>query len=114
LVAALRGGNQPTREWLHFEHAPCYSKEQAFHSLTDGHHKYIWRPGDGTEHLFDLDHDPREERDLVKDGAQSGLLEAWRGRLVRRLAGRPEGFSDGTKLIPGRPYPALQNKLTAK
>ena len=43
------------REWLHFEHAPCYSKAQAYHALTDGTHKYIWRPADGREQLFDLE-----------------------------------------------------------
>ena len=114
LVAALCGDDRPPREWLHFEHAPCYSKEQAFHALTDGHQKYIWRPLDGTEYLFDLDHGPREEHDLAKVAAQRELLDRWRTRLVQRLASRPEGFSDGTKLIPGRPYPALQNKIPVK
>jgi arylsulfatase A-like enzyme len=114
LVSALRGDDRPLREWLHFEHAPCYSKEQAFHALTDGHHKYIWRPLDGTEHLFDLDHDPREEHDLARVAAQRELLERWRSRLVQRLAARTEGFSDGTKLISGRPYPALQNQPIEK
>ena len=28
--------------------------------------------------------------------------------MVRRLAGRPEGFSDSAKLITGRSYPPLQ------
>ena len=106
LAPALRGDGRVPREWLHFEHAPCYSKEQAFHALTDGHFKYIWRPEDGTEQLFDLDKDPHEERNLSKTPA----VELWRQRLVKRLAGRPEGFSDGQRLIAGRPYPALQKK----
>jgi arylsulfatase A-like enzyme len=114
LVPTLRGNDRSLREWLHFEHAPCYSKAQAFHALTDGHHKYIWRPLDGTEHLFDLDHDPREEHDLSKVADQLEKLERWRARLVQRLATRPEGFSDGTKLISGRPYPALQNQPIEK
>jgi len=37
-------------------------------------------------------------------------LAEWRGRLIRRLSNRPEGFTDGTKLIPGRPYPPLQKE----
>ncbi len=111
LVPELRGEDGPLREWLHSEHAPCYSKEQAFHALTDGHQKYIWRPSDGTECQFDLDHDPREEHDLVRVAARRELLERWRARLIQRLAARPEGFSDGVKLIPGRPYPALQAAL---
>ena len=114
LVPVLRGGDGPLREWLHSEHAPCYSKEQAFHALTDGHQKYIWRPSDGTEYLFDLDHDPREEHDLAKVAARRESLERWRARLVQRLATRPEGFSDGFKLISGRPYPALHNVTNEK
>ena len=33
------------------------------------------------------------------------LLQRW---SIRQLAGRPEGFTDGHKLIPGRPYPPVQ------
>ena len=107
LVPVLRGETRVIRPWLHFEHAPCYSKAQAFHALTDGHFKYIWRPTDGTQHLFDLDTDPREEHDLSKDAAHSQALETWRATLVERLAHRPEGFSDGSQLVPGRPYRPL-------
>jgi arylsulfatase len=108
LVPTLRGARGVIRDWLHLEHAPCYSKEQAFHALTDGHYKFIWRPTDGSEQLFNLDADLREEHDLSKEVAQTAVLEEWRARLVKRLAGRPEGFSDGNKLIAGRPYPPLQ------
>ena len=108
LVAVLRGEKRNIRDQLHFEHAVCYSQEQAFHALTDGHAKYIWRPAGGTEQLFDLDKDPREEHDLSRDDAARPGLEQWRARMTKRLAGRPEGFSDGVRLIPGRPYPPLQ------
>jgi len=112
LAPVLRGEKQGVREWLHSEHAPCYSKAQAFHALTDGHCKYIWRPLDGSEHLFDLDHDPREERDLTRDDSHRMLLLECRTRLIKLLANRPEGFSDGAKLIADRPYPPLQ-KITS-
>ena len=107
LAPTLRGNDQTIREWLHLEHAPIYSQTQAFHALTDGRFKYIWRPLDGTERLFDLQQDPREERDLSAAPAHRKRLEMWRHRLVVRLADRPEGFSQNGKLIPGRPYPAL-------
>lgn len=113
LVPILRGDRRQIREWLHFEHAPCYSQAQAFHALTDGRHKYIWRPTDGSDQLFDLETDPREERDLAPDPSRRDLLEGWRAQLARRLAGRPEGFSDGRTLIPGRPYPPL-NRGTSR
>jgi arylsulfatase len=107
LLPVLRGEEPRLREWLHFEHAPCYGPKQAFHALTDGRYKYIWRPADGTEHLFDLAADPREQRDLTRNAAQRSLVDAWRTRLVQRLASRPEGFSDGQRLIAGRPYRAI-------
>ncbi len=111
LVPTLGGQHQVIREWLHFEHAPCYSQAQAYHALTDGIHKYIWRPLDGREHLFDLNEDPHEERDLSKDIPHRATLEEWRTRLAQRLSDRPEGFSKNGALIPGRPYHPL-NKGT--
>ena len=107
LVPILCGQKHLIREWLHYEHAPCYSQEQAYHALTDGRFKYIWRPLNGREHLFDLREDPREQRDLSKDAPHRTVLETWRERLIQRLADRPEGFSKNGKLIPGRPYRAL-------
>ena len=80
LVSALRGAVTPVREWLHFEHAPIYSDEQGFHALTDGRYKFIWRPKNGREQLFDLTADPREERDLAPLPEQRELLARWRGR----------------------------------
>lgn len=111
LVPVLRGRKQQTRQWLHFEHAPCYSKEQAYHALTDGRYKYIWRPTDGAEQLFDLDKDPQEEHDLSKEASSSAKLQQWRQRLVERLADRPEGFSVDGRLVAGRPYPALNDGM---
>lgn len=111
LVPALRGEPCVIRDVLHFEHAPCYSQAQSYQALTDGHFKYIWRPTDGSDHLFDLEKDPREEHDLSKDKACTTTLEAWRTRLAQRLSTRPEGFSKDGKLIPGRAYRAL-NKGT--
>ena len=113
LLPTLRGQKQVIREWLHFEHAPCYSQTQAYHALTDGRHKYIWRPADGREHFFDLGEDPREERDLSADASHRATLERWRTRLVQRLANRPEGFSKDGRLVPGRPYPPLNNGAMA-
>ena len=109
LIPVLCDRQQPIRTWLHFEHAPCYSRNQAFHALTDGRFKYIWRPTDGSEQLFDLETDPQEERDLSLDESRRDLLETWRSRLAQRLADRPEGFSDGESLTVGRPYRPLQS-----
>jgi len=106
LVPVLRGQADGVRAVLHAEHAPCYSPGQAYHFLTDGRSKYIWRPIDGSEQLFDLRNDPQECHDLGSAANRATELAGWRRRLCRQLAGRPEGFTDGMRLIPGRPYPA--------
>ena len=70
-------------------------------SLTDGHEKYSWDPRDGREYLFDLDNDPHELHNLAAEAEPRAAV--WRGRLIERLKGRPEGFTDGERLIAGRP-----------
>ncbi|HAF58688.1 MAG TPA: hypothetical protein DCL00_03780 [Opitutae bacterium] len=107
LLPTLRGENQRIRDWLHFEHARCYSEEQAFQALTNGEWKYIWRPSSGREHLFNLEQDPLEERDLSKVEAHTDMLLEWRAKLINRLKNRPEGFVQNGKLIAGRPYEPL-------
>lgn len=57
-----------------------------------------------TEQLFDRLHDPAEQYDLVNEPAWTPVLELWRTRLVDTLKDRPEGFSDGKRLIAGREY----------
>ena len=111
LGGVLRGEKKKIREWLHFEHSPCYSKQQAYHALTDGKFKYIWRPTDGREHLFDLEKDPQELCDLSGDLSKVGLLKEWRERMIERLAGRPEGFSKDGKLVSGCAYRALNKGM---
>jgi len=95
------------REFLHGEHATCYRYEQANHYLTDGRMKYVWYSADGREQLFDLADDPGEKCNLAAAGGETEGLARWRQRLVARLAGRPEGFVEGDRLVPGRPHDAL-------
>jgi arylsulfatase A-like enzyme len=107
LLPILRGDPEPVRSLLHTEHNAGYDEAQAFHLLTDGRWKYIWRPHDGTEQLFDLQNDPHECSDLATTVDRSAEVQSWRQRMIEQLVDRPEGFSDGTRLIPGRPYADL-------
>ena len=107
LVPLLKGTQSRVRPFLHGEHAPQYSDEQAYHFLTDGEFKYLWRPFGGREQLFDRVRDPGERHDLANDPAWQATLERWRGRLIRHLENRPEGFSDGRRLIPDQDYPRV-------
>jgi len=97
VLDAIRG--KPWRPFLHGEHSPCYSADEAMHYLTDGKWKYIYFPKSGEELLFDLVRDRKELRNLSTDPAFQEELTLWRNRLIKHLAKRPDGFSDGTNLL---------------
>ena len=78
------------------------TREDGSHYLTDGKMKYIWHVTSGTEQLFDVEKDYREQYDLSHNPERQQELCLWRERLVRALDGREEGFTDGTRLIPGK------------
>ncbi len=101
MLPLMRGQTDSWRDYLHIEHAPVH------HCLTDGKEKYIWFVDDGREQLFDLTADPNECRDLRQETAGRPRLELWRNRMAAELRDRPEGFSDGQRLIPGRNYPPV-------
>ncbi|MBT3295862.1 MAG: sulfatase-like hydrolase/transferase [Verrucomicrobia bacterium] len=100
LMHVLRGRAEAVRDVLHGEHATCYDAEQGYHFMTDGRMKYIWRPATGEEQLFDLHVDPQELHNLN----ESADSEVWRNRMIEQLKERPEGFSDGTRLMAGCTY----------
>ncbi len=97
----MRGETPAWREAIHIEHAGYHQ------ALTDGHVKYVWQPQNGVEQLFDLDQDPLECRDLAGVPEHAPALQAWRERLIARLAKRPEGFVHDGALVAGRPYTAM-------
>ncbi len=95
-----RGETIEWRDYLHGEHTLF---GQSLQWVTDGHDKYVWFSGTGHEQLFDLDEDPQELHDLARDPASADRVARWRQVLIRELTGREEGFTDGERLIPGRP-----------
>lgn len=99
-VLPLAHGSRGWREYLHGEHAGQYDYADGMHYLTDGHHKYVWFSQTGREHLFDLDNDPDELRDLSTTGSPE--LDRWRNRLVETLSDRPEGFVADGALVVGQ------------
>ena len=68
-----------------YEHAMLTSRDfiPASEAVVTREWKYILWPDWGVEQLFDLAHDPREERDLVADPAHTPRLAAMRADLAR-------------------------------
>lgn len=105
LAGFLRKEEPTWRSFLHGEHSACYSADQAHHFLVDPTTKYIWRAENGHEQLFNLSTDPQELENLTEQPEHQERLILWRTRLMKTLAGRPEGFVENNRLIAGRPYP---------
>lgn len=97
------------RELVHGEHA--YG-DQSNHYLVSSWDKYIWYSQTGKEQYFNLFEDPMELHDAINDSACRARVDELRGALVKTLAGREEGYSDGHSLIPGRPVQSILSFLT--
>ncbi len=96
--------NGEWRDAIHGEHAGIYQYDLGVHYLVSERYKYVWWSQTGREQLFDLVSDPTELHDLARTPDAVSLLTPWRRRLIQQLLPRPEGFTDGTRLIPGRPH----------
>ena len=107
LLPMVRGEADRVRDVLHGEHAGCYHDDHGNQFLVDGRFKYIWYTQTGREQLFDLQRDPRELHDLALETDAEKRLGPWRARLCEFLRDRPEGFTDGERLVVGRPHAPL-------
>ena len=98
-VLGLLRGDDDWRPYLHGEAAHIGAFDSGMQFLTDGKRKYIWFPGVNREQFFDIENDPTEMHDLIHDPGRRDEIETWRRRLVEELTGRPEGFTDGRRLL---------------
>jgi arylsulfatase len=101
LLPLMQGERGLDREYLHIETAPTY------HCLTNGKEKFIWFVKDGSEQFFDLEVDPNECCNLIDAEKRQEQIANWRVALIQVLKNRPEGFSDGHRLISGQAYRGL-------
>jgi len=97
----MRGESVDWRDYIHGEHTRDHQNSLMY--LTDGREKYVWMSESGHEQFFDLIEDPQELRDLARVSKHKKRVAMWRKRLIEELTGRPEGFTDGKRLIAGRP-----------
>ncbi len=70
-----------------------------FLGITDGVFKYIWYPEGGSEQLFDLEHDPKELKNLAGVKAHAAVQKELREELVRREQARGGLFLKDGDLI---------------
>lgn len=108
LLPLARDPEGTVRPWLHGEHS--YG-EFSNHWIVTETDKYIWFPVTGQEQYFYLASDPHELTDRIDDPEVRERVSYLRSCLIQSLTGRPEGFTDGEKLIPGRPYPETMDHL---
>ncbi|MFQ9872342.1 MAG: arylsulfatase [Oscillospiraceae bacterium] len=90
----------PLREYLHGEHSLGEVSNQFIVTKTD---KYIWETQTGREFYFRLDTDPQETHNAIGDAQYRERIAYLRGLLIQALDGREEGYTDGVRLIPGKP-----------
>lgn len=107
LLPLLRGQGDRLRDYLHGEHAFGALSNQFIVTKTD---KYIWYSQSGQEQYFDLVTDPLECHNLIDAPEHRERIDRLRGHLIRELTGREEGYTDESRLIPGRPYTNVLTK----
>lgn len=76
------------REYIDFEHATCYHRNNNWIGLTDGKMKYVFLRSLGEELLFDLKKDPKEEHNYAGDEDYQDELKIWRSRMREHLSER--------------------------
>lgn len=103
------GKDREIHPCIHGEHGVPY--QGSAHYLTDGREKYVWFSGNGHEQLFNLDKDPNELNDLASSAKFAASLKKWRSTMIEELKGREEGFSDGRKLVIGRPVKSVLDTI---
>ena len=90
----------PDREYLHGEHS---GGDLGNHYIVTKTDKYCWFTQSGREQYFRLDKDPKELHDAIEEPDCQECIAHLRSLLIQELTGREEGYTDGLRLIPGRP-----------
>tara|TARA_Y100000588_G_scaffold269877_1_gene285329 strand:+ start:217 stop:1635 length:1419 start_codon:yes stop_codon:yes gene_type:complete len=108
LLPILKDEGGDWRAYVHGECAAVPSTDSGMQYVTDGKRKFAWYPGRDEELFFDLEIDPNEMVNQVDATDRQEEVALWRSRMIESLTGRPEGFTDGERLLkregptPGR------------
>lgn len=104
IPATLEGSSMlgtPDRQYLQGEHTFGEKSHQFIVTKRD---KFIWYSQTGEEQYFDLEADPGETHNGIRDTQYKERIGELRKLLIKELEGREEGYTDGKQLIAGRPY----------
>ena len=111
MLPLVQNPAEKLRDVLHGEHSyGPYSN----HWLVSSYDKFIWYSETGKEQYFRISEDPKELHDEISNPIYKERIEELRNTLIETLKDRPEGFSDGTQLITGCPYPPYMPDKTQK
>lgn len=99
------------RDYLHGEHS---ADDIGNHYIVTKTDKYCWFTQSGKEQYFDLQNDPKEMHDGINDECFRERIDYLRKMLIKELVGREEGFTDGERLISGRPQKSILSFLEDK
>ena len=98
-LTAVVEGRAPARDYLSLQMGRQPDAHLISLCITDGRWKYCWYPEGSYEHLFDLESDPRECRNLAgRDEAQEPRTRL-RGEMIRRLSERGTPFVRDNELV---------------
>ncbi|MFH0939118.1 MAG: arylsulfatase [Planctomycetota bacterium] len=97
LLPLCRGENATWREYIHGEHSVG---QDSNHWITNGKEMYVWYSQSGEEQYFDLNNDPSNLKNLVRE--KSDRVTYLRAKLVEELDGREECYVKRKKLVAGR------------
>jgi len=96
VLPLLRGESNGWRDYVLGEH-PTPIGEMYY--VTDGHEKLAWLSRQNRVLFFNLDDDPKEERDRATDPACADRVSLWKQRLIDELKPREMGHVEGDDLV---------------
>jgi arylsulfatase A-like enzyme len=97
LLPALLGAPLPEAP-VYAELMPAPNWQYNWRSIRMGGHKLIQKLSEGSQELYDVDHDPTEQKNL---GGQDARAQELLGRMKRLLAQRPRPLPTQASAQPG-------------
>lgn len=95
LLPLLEKPSEDIRDYLHGEHS--YG-DKSNHFIVTKKDKYVWFYKTGEEQYFNMEDDPMEEKNIIKDIKYKERIEQLKKYLIEELKDREENFTDGKTL----------------